>query len=94
MTGSQSGSLKPTSFIACDNSNGDKYDNLAARLHRTSISAEYKITSYAAYDMLPNLAFTEKRRLQKYITFGWLIGYTFIFEINFSPFGHFITMMN
>ena len=28
------------------------------------------------------------------ITFGWLIGYTFIFEINFSPFGHFITMMN
>ena len=33
------------SFIACVNSNGDKYDNLAARLHRTSISAE--ITSYA-----------------------------------------------
>lgn len=28
------------SFIACVNSNGDKYDNLAARLHRTSISAE------------------------------------------------------
>jgi len=31
------------SFIACVNSNGDKYDNLAARLHRTSISAEINV---------------------------------------------------
>ena len=75
------------SFIACVNSNGDKYDNLAARLHRTSISAE----SNVIHNRIGQV--TKMRRL-KWITFGWFISYTFIFEINFTPFGHFITMMN